>query len=197
MNYLAHAYLSFRDPEILLGNLISDFVKGKRKFEYSPRIQEGITLHRAIDAFTDAHPATKEGKKIFRSDYGLYGSAFMDIVYDHFLAIDQKEFGSAELLNFSQWVYASLDKSVDLAPDRFRQMFPFMKQHNWLYNYQYTWGIERSFEGLARRAAYIKESRTAFKLFNDHYRHLQYIYNDFFPYLKKNSSEIFHSFGKI
>ena len=31
VNYLAHAYLSFGDPEILTGNLISDFVKGKKK----------------------------------------------------------------------------------------------------------------------------------------------------------------------
>ena len=197
MNYLAHAYLSFKDPDILLGNLVSDFVKGKKKFDYPSRIQQGITLHRAIDSFTDAHPATKEGKKIFRPEYGLYGSAFMDIVYDHFLAIDQKEFSDGELLNFSQWVYASLDKSIDLAPERFRQMFPFMKQHNWLYNYQYTWGIERSLEGLVRRAAYLKESHTAFKLFNDHYRHLQDVYADFFPDLKKNSSEIFHSFERI
>ncbi len=34
MNYLAHAYLSFNDPEILVGNMISDFVKGKKKFDY-------------------------------------------------------------------------------------------------------------------------------------------------------------------
>ena len=31
MNYLAHAYLSFGDPDILAGNMISDFVKGKKK----------------------------------------------------------------------------------------------------------------------------------------------------------------------
>jgi acyl carrier protein phosphodiesterase len=40
MNYLAHAYLSFNDPEILVGNMISDFVKGKKKFD-SPRYQAG------------------------------------------------------------------------------------------------------------------------------------------------------------
>ncbi len=34
MNYLAHAYLSFNDPDVLAGNMISDFVKGKKKFDY-------------------------------------------------------------------------------------------------------------------------------------------------------------------
>lgn len=194
MNYLAHAYLSFRDPEILVGNLISDFVKGKTKFEYPLRIQQGIELHRAIDTYTDAHPATKEGKIIFRPDYRLYGSAFMDIVYDHFLAIDENIFHDGELLNFSQWVYESLEKSITLAPERFRQMFPFMKQHNWLYNYQYKWGIERSFQGLVRRSAYLTESDTAFKLFEEQYRHLQHIYADFFPDLKKYSEGVFQAF---
>ena len=42
MNYLAHAYLSFKEPDILVGNLISDFVKGKKKFNYSLPIQKGI-----------------------------------------------------------------------------------------------------------------------------------------------------------
>ena len=53
MNYLAHAYLSFNDQEILTGNMISDFVKGKKKFDYPSRIQAGINLHRLIDNFTD------------------------------------------------------------------------------------------------------------------------------------------------
>jgi acyl carrier protein phosphodiesterase len=193
MNYLAHAYLSFEDPYILAGNMVSDFVKGKKKFDYPLRIQQGITLHRAIDSFTDEHPATKEGKKVFKADYGLYGAAFMDIVYDHFLAIDSHEFPNGKLLEFSQLVYASLDKSIEHLPEGFRQMFPYMKEYNWLYNYQFNWGIARSFQGLAKRASYINESHTAFRLFEDHYQHLHYIYTGFFPELKKHAHEVFNS----
>src|SRR4029077_7560850 len=76
MNYLAHAYLSFNQSEILVGNMISDFVKGKRKFDYPSGIQKGIDLHRAIDQFTDQHSATKEAKEFFRPDYRLYAGAF-------------------------------------------------------------------------------------------------------------------------
>ena len=88
MNYLAHAYLSFNEPGILTGNMISDFVKGRKKFDYPPQIKKGIELHHAIDEFTDNHPATKQAKEFFRSDYRLYSGAFVDIVYDHFLAND-------------------------------------------------------------------------------------------------------------
>jgi len=52
MNYLAHAYLSFNEPELLLGNMVSDYVKGKKQFDFPKRMQAGIRLHRAIDEFT-------------------------------------------------------------------------------------------------------------------------------------------------
>ena len=58
MNYLAHACLSFGNEDILVGNMISDFIKGKKKFDYPVAIQNGIMLHRMIDTFTDAHAVT-------------------------------------------------------------------------------------------------------------------------------------------
>ena len=65
MNYLAHAYLSFNNTDLLVGNMISDYVKGKKQFEYPAAIQAGIKLHRAIDEFTDTHQTTFEIKKYF------------------------------------------------------------------------------------------------------------------------------------
>src|SRR6185436_406016 len=164
MNYLAHAYLSFQQPEILVGNMISDFVKGKKKFNYSPLILAGIHLHRAIDQFTDQHPATIRMKEVFKPYYRLYSGAFADVAYDHFLANDLSQFPNEQLFAFSQWVYQSLDAYVEIFPDKFRHMFPYMKQHNWLYNYRLRSGMQQSFGGLVRRAAYLTESDTAFRL---------------------------------
>lgn len=185
MNYLAHAYLSFKDPDILTGNLISDFVKGKKKFDYPPRIQDGIRLHRLIDEFTDRHESTIEIKKIFSPVYRLYSGAFADVVYDHFLAKDLQEFPENQLYEFAEWVYATLDHYVEWMPERFRMMFPYMKQQNWLYHYRLKTGAERSFEGLVRRAAYLHDSRPAFQLLEKHYEELQYHYGQFFPSIKE------------
>ena len=66
MNYLAHAYLSFGEPDILIGNMISDFIKGKKQFDYLLPVQKGIQLHRAIDEFTDFHAVTKEAKQLLK-----------------------------------------------------------------------------------------------------------------------------------
>jgi acyl carrier protein phosphodiesterase len=189
MNYLAHAYLSFNKPEILVGNMISDFVKGKKKFNYSPNIQKGISLHRSIDEFTDEHPATKEAKEVFKADYRLYAGAFADVVYDHFLAIDANEFTEASLMDFTQTTYQQLSNYTSVFPDRFQKMFPYMQTQNWLYNYQFRWGIERSFGGVVRRSAYLKESDKAFSLFEKHYDYLQKCYKKFFPAVKQHARE--------
>lgn len=185
MNYLAHAYLSFNQPEILTGNMISDFVKGRKKFDFSPIIQKGIALHRAIDEFTDFHPVTQQAKAYFREDYRLYSGAFIDVVYDHFLANDKAAFENrAELDSFCQTTYISLQSNSVGLPDKFLQMLPYMQKQNWLYHYSFKEGIEKSFGGLVRRAAYLTESAIAYRIFNEHYYELSDCYESFFPALK-------------
>jgi len=156
VNYLAHAYLSFGIPEIVVGNLVSDFIKGKKKLDYPEAIQKGISLHRAIDTFTDTHPVTKKAKIFFREDYGLYAGALTDVVYDHFLANDTREFPSAaQLAGFAQSIYTQVGTREKILPERFARAFPYMRSQDWLYNYRFKEGIFNAFAGLARRAAYM------------------------------------------
>jgi acyl carrier protein phosphodiesterase len=167
-----------------VGNLISDFVKGKKKFDYPPTIQQGITLHRMIDTFTDGHKATKEAKEIFRPHYRLYSGALVDVLYDHFLATDENEFSETSLSDFSGEVYTVLEKYQQWLPERFAAMFPYMKNQNWLYNYRTMHGIEKSLGGLVRRSAYLTESDTAAYLFEKHYQPLQQCYRQFWKDVK-------------
>jgi acyl carrier protein phosphodiesterase len=194
INYLAHAYLSFHNPEILVGNMISDFVKGRKKFVYPDTIQKGITLHRYIDTFTDAHEATREAKEVFRPHYRLYSGAFIDVVYDHFLANDGSEFTDRPLLDFSQEVYTVLDSNKAWLPPYFALMFPYMRSQNWLFNYRERWGIEKSMGGLVRRSAYLTESQTAFSLFEQYYQLLEDCYRHFWaeakPFAKSKFEEL-------
>jgi acyl carrier protein phosphodiesterase len=184
LNYLAHAYLSFNNPEILAGNMISDFIKGKKKFDYAENIQKGIMLHRAIDEFTDNHEVTKEAKQFFKPAYGLYAGAFMDVVYDHFLALDKNQFDNDDLEIFSQKTYLQLQTFEPVFPERFQKMFYFMRTQNWLDNYQYKEAIKNSFAGLVRRAKYMDNHEIAFQIFETNYNSLKNYYQIFFPQLK-------------
>jgi len=184
MNLLAHAYLSFGQPQILVGNMISDYVKGKKQYDYPIGIQQGIRLHRAIDDFTDHHPATARGKAVFKPAVGLYAGAFMDVVYDHFLALDTNLNDEIAWQKFTSTVYDSLIEQHSFLPEKFARMLPYMQTQDWLFNYRYTWGIEKSFGGLVRRAAYLTDSSAAFQLFEANLPLLEDCYQEFFPAVK-------------
>lgn len=191
MNYLAHAYLSFGNEEILVGNMISDFVKGKKKFDYPATIQKGIMFHRSIDRFTDDHPLTKEANTFFKPVVRLYAGAFTDVVYDHFLAKDQETWEDISLAAFSSGVYSVLTAHQHVLPGRFGEMLVYMKRHDWLFNYQFKQGIEQSFAGLARRAAYLDNSKAVFEVFEKNYDALGQLSQAFIADVKKFASTAF------
>jgi len=184
MNFLAHAFLSFNHPEILVGNMISDFVKGKKKFDYPHYILAGINLHRAIDSYTDMHPATKEAKTFLAAAAGPYAGAFVDVVYDYFLANDASQFFADGLAQTAQQTYATLQQHVGVLPSPFSLMLPFMIHQDWLFNYQTKTGLAKSFNGVVHRAKYLESSTAIYELFEQHCTSLQECYNAFFPDVK-------------
>lgn len=189
MNYLAHAYLSYNEPLILVGNMISDFVKGRQKLGYTAVVQKGIELHRAIDDFTDCHPATARAKEIFRPHYRLYSAPLVDVLYDHFLATDETIFSDVSLLQFSQAVYQTLEEEAVHLPPHFLHVLTYMKMENWLYRYRTPEGIQQSLRGLIRRASFINDSATAFVLFQSNYAELKACYDLFFPDVKQMAKQ--------
>jgi len=185
MNFLAHAYLSFSNPQLLTGNMISDFVKGRQKFSYPAGVQKGIELHRLIDQFTDSHSEIRRAKEIFASHYRLYASPIIDVCMDYFLANDQSVFQTENALSdFCNKTYSILDQQQQIFPESFKMQYPNMKTFNWLYNYRTLWGIEKSLAGLFRRARYMNDYKPAFEKFNENLVFLNDRYRAFFPQLE-------------
>jgi len=181
MNYLGHAYLSFHNADLLVGNMAGDHVKGLLALQaYPEAIQKGFLLHRKIDHYADRHPANQRAKLLFRADYRLYSGAITDTVYDHFLANDPTIFPrESELLLFTQKTYEELDARISQLPPAFLRYYPNMKEHNWLYNYRNVWGAERSLQGLARRAVHMPPVQKAYDIFIANYYFLNQCYFDF------------------
>lgn len=171
--------------------MISDFVKGKARFQYPEAVQKGIMLHRQIDAFTDAHAATKEAMVFFKPHYRLYSGAIIDVLYDHFIATDINIFPQQSLYTFSMATYKTLEENTHLLPGAFNRMLPYMKAQNWLYNYGTKEGIERSLKGLVHRAAYMYESETALAIFNTEYEELKKLYAIFIADVKNFAKQQF------
>jgi acyl carrier protein phosphodiesterase len=185
MNFLAHAYLSFNQKEIMVGNMISDFVKGKEQYTYKEEIQKGIRLHRLIDSYTDTHPLIKEAKDVFRSVYRLYSGPIVDIVLDHYMANDPDFFDDRSLKEFTQSVYCTLEQFSSHLPLRFVHVLPYMKEEDWLWNYRLKEGIERSIKGMVRRSAFLQDSAPAIQFMHEHDLYLKKLSEQFLQDVKK------------
>ncbi|MCK3686269.1 ACP phosphodiesterase [Maribellus sp. YY47] len=141
MNYLAHLYLSGESEQMLVGNFIGDYVKGKQYENYPKEIADGILLHRRIDHFTDNHPLHKEAKKPFRDDFGHYAGIVVDLVYDHFLAANWTTFSDLSLRWFAKRSHSVLLSHFAYLPLRVQGFLPFLIQNRRLESYATIEGI--------------------------------------------------------
>jgi acyl carrier protein phosphodiesterase len=161
MNYLAHAYLSFGQEEILVGNFIADFVKGKMLLDYPRAITEGILLHREIDRYTDTYPLVRAGQSYLRPNFGHYSTVITDIFFDYFLGKNWDKFSDQPLEDFIESTFLILEKNSKYFPERFSKMFYSMRKDNWLLQYGTLEGIQMSLTGLSKRTRFESKMEVA------------------------------------
>lgn len=143
MNFLAHIFLSGNNDLIKIGNFMADGIRGNDYLEYPEEIQKGIILHRAIDTFTDAHPIWRKSKHRLHERYGHYSGVIIDILYDHFLAKNWKQYADENLEDYVERFYQSLKDNYEILSPKTKKLMPFMIESNWLVSYASIAGIER------------------------------------------------------
>ena len=185
LNFLAHVYLSGGDPEILIGNFIADFVKGRKKDLFPDRIRQGIELHRGIDDFTDHHPVPMRSRRRLQPKHGKYAGVVVDLYYDHFLARHFDEYSSVGLKQFSADTYSTLQARWDILPTQVQAFLPFMMERNWLLNYASLEGMERALTGLSRRVAFENRMDEAVQDLVEHYKAFEDDFREFFPFVRE------------
>lgn len=186
MNFLAHLYLSGDDPEIMVGNFIGDFVRGRNIHEqFNTSIALGIELHREIDKFTDSHLVVLESKKRLRPKYRHYSPVIVDMFYDHFLAAQWQNHHVQSLPEYAEYAYAQIKKHEPMLPARVVQMLPYMVQGNWLVNYATLEGINRALTGMSRRTPFESSMEEAVIDLEKSYSEFESEFLRFFPELKQ------------
>ena len=187
MNFLAHAYLSGNNKQVLLGNFIADSIKGTDLNNYSGDVRRGILMHREIDHYTDNHPLVKKGKERLYEKYHKYASVIIDMYYDHFLARNWHVYSDTTLEEYAQNVYVLLIKNYSLLPLRYKKILPFMIRSNWLCSYASIEGIGQRLTGLANyRARYISKMEESTKELEQHYELFQSEFEEFMFKIKKH-----------
>lgn len=151
MNHLAHCFLSFGDEDVLLGNFIGDFVKGREWEKYPPAVQRGILLHRNIDTFTDNHALTDQSVRRIRAFAGRYAPPFVDILYDHLLAVHWKLHSEESFEAFAEKTYQQLKKRQSEMPPILQERLPRMLEGQFLHHYTQRAGLDWVLERFSLR----------------------------------------------
>ncbi len=152
MNFLAHLHLAGSDPERIVGNLMADFVRGSDLEHFAPAIERGIREHRAIDAFTDAHPRFLESKRLISPARRRCSGIIVDLAFDHCLCRTWDQFCDVPLEEFVEGGYQVLEAHRDELPGKMVRMLPRMIRENWLVSYREVDGLARALDRLSQRS---------------------------------------------
>ena len=187
MNYLAHAFLSRSSPELLIGGLLGDFVKGRERLQqYSPAVCAGILLHRAIDRYTDAHPTVHSSCALISPARRRFAGILVDVFYDHFLACHWQRYTEQPLEDFTRQVYATLLPRMASYPERLQRLLPRMAADDWLASYAEIESVDAALHGIARRFQRFARAAVLADGVQEllhHYATIEQHFLDFFPEL--------------
>lgn len=143
-------YLSGNDPELLAGNFMGDFVKGRIGGEFAPRIVQGLKLHRKIDSFAQGNAHFQTSRLRLSPRYGLYRGIFIDLFYDHFLAREWMSWSDTPLPEYLVATRAIIDRYLPVMPQRLQQFVPVIFDEL-LPSYAEVSGIEAALGRMSRR----------------------------------------------
>ncbi|HEY9005947.1 acyl carrier protein phosphodiesterase [Ohtaekwangia sp.] len=197
MNFLAHLYLSGDDPEVMVGNFMGDFVKGRNLLQqFNTTVVKGIELHRTIDEFTDKHPIVKQSKDRLRTTYRHYAGVIVDVFYDHYLAKYWDQYHTALLPDFAEYAYNTIEGYDPILPDNLKRMLPYMIRGNWLVHYAQVEGIQRALTGMARRTPYESRMDEAAGDLRKYYADFKAEFELFFPQLKQHAEDFLRNYAE-
>jgi acyl carrier protein phosphodiesterase len=191
LNFLAHIYLSGNSREILIGNFIGDYVKGKNMDGFPDEVKKGILLHRSIDSFTDGHALTRSSKKIVADKYGLYAGIVVDIYYDHFLSTNWHLYSETPLREYIRDRYSMLDSGFSIFPAGVKSWFPYFIKSNWLETYTSLNGLNMVFKRMSHRTSLPDHAEYAISQLEQNYEWLKGNFFKFFSDMRKMVMEAY------
>ena len=205
MNHLAHFFLSGDNDDIKIGNFIADFISNKEVDDYTEGVQQGIKLHREIDAFTDTHPVVKQSTKRLHPFHHKYSPVIVDIYYDYLLGKNWARFTEGVSITESgEWqqqeslfegnslriyinnIYKLLKlRKMDL-PIKLQARIDQMIADDWLMKYTTFEGLNEAFNRIEKYAAFPGNFGNAALHLEMYLEDFDKEFNDFFPDLIKH-----------
>jgi len=164
MNWLAHVFLSEQNIDQQIGNFLADPLKGKLWESASQEMQKGVSLHKAIDSFTDSHKKVSLSKSRLR-EKGLLKGVVIDLTYDYLLTKHWNRFSTIQLSDFLEQFYQNAQNRVKVYPDNVALLVLKLVQNDRLNKYHTLDQLYTAFERIDLRLSsrlLARESATSY-----------------------------------
>ena len=201
MNHLAHFFLSGNDDDLAIGNFVADFIKNRELPNFTEGVKRGIFLHRAIDAFTDAHPIVKQSTQRLHPFHHKYSPVIVDVYYDFLLAKNwekyekeapfPKESGfrsstvkTVNLRDYIDNIYKLLTNRILELPNGLQKHLAHMISDDWLMRYTNYDGLQIVFLRIEKKTTFAGDFGNAAKHLEQFLEEFDAEFNLFFPDLQ-------------
>jgi len=180
MNFLGHLYLSGNDPELQVGNLMGDFVKGPLAGRFPAGIEQGLRLHRWIDSAANRDRSFLESRERLDPCFGLYRGVLVDLFYDHFLATEWQAYHPRPFESFLHDAFATARDHSAVMPERFLKLLPVIFTEL-IPSYREVAGIDSALQRMAARRKRPSPLGSGVRELVRHYGELRADFRSFLP----------------
>lgn len=184
MNYLAHFHLAQASDDWIVGALLGDFVKGPLRGAWPAGWEQGMRLHRRIDAVSDRHPLRQQMAQTLPQSYRRYAGILLDVYGDYVLSRHWALFNDEPLAVFKTRVYGLLARHRDALPPPAARMATRLIDYDVLGIYHRWDTVAGTLERIGTRLRGDNPLRDAAAALESHQRELDENFLLFYPQLQ-------------
>jgi acyl carrier protein phosphodiesterase len=191
MHYLTHLYLSRNfATNIAVGNFIGIASKricfsdtNKRNYyNIEHDYIKGVVLHDMIDNFINQHPTIIECKKKLIINT-KFKSESIDLIFDHFLAVNWDKYCDTPLEDFCQNTYEQLTVHQKSYPYKTKRVYTTILRYGLLEQYKTLEGLHKIVKQLGKLTGNTLMFESSLVTLMNNYSQFQKYFDEFFPQL--------------
>ncbi len=190
MNFLAHLCLASGDPDLMLGGLFGDFVRGRWALRaFPPPVRQGIILHRYIDRRTDHSSAVKKLRPKFPREFRRYSGIIIDLAFDHELALNWWRYMPQSLERFDVETRDLIRDNAEIVPEGLTRFMRYADRHGLFTAYRDEDVVLYALAGLGTRLSRSNPLHRAGEIWPELRLEFRRSFREFFPLIQSDVAD--------
>lgn len=189
MNYLAHILVSGDSADHQVGGFLGDFVKGPLSGAWPLAVEQGIWLHRKLDAWSDQDSTFKAVAELLGAPHRRIAPIIIDLAIDHFLCLQWSQFHDQSLASFTKDFYQNLSRFESILPKSAQIWLQHAQNTDLLAGYGNLPRLGRIVDSMEMRRRRPLGLDQAFVAFLQHYDEVAEGFEALFPMLQQRARQ--------